>query len=239
MSPATRTTIRVLGSVLALVMVLSAALSAMTYAFRHSATTTHELSPELTAVELVNDVGTVRVHAVDAGEQPRAVARATGSFLDPSHEVTESGGTASLDGQCPSGLWVGPCDVEWQLYVPAGTAVSVITSVGDVLVTGTDATVRAEASVGTVTVRGVTADTVDATTSVGDVVVDLAAPPSVLTATTSTGSIDVTVPDGGTAYRVRSTTSLGSQTTTVPVDNDSPHRLELLTSVGDITVHPR
>ena len=238
MSPTARRTVRAVGSVLAVLMVLAAALSATAQLSRHSATTTHELSPGLTSVELVNDVGTVHVSTVGAGERPRAVANATGGFLEPRVDVGEAGGAASLDGHCPNNLWFGPCDVEWQLYLPADIAVSVTTSVGDITVDGVGTTVRAEASVGTVRLLDVTAETVEALSSVGEVVVELDVPPSSLTATTSTGDVHVTVPDGDTTYRVRSTTSLGSVTTTVPVDDASPHRLELLTSIGDVTVRP-
>lgn len=236
MSATTRRTVRVLGSVIALLMVLTAAYSATAQASRHTGTTTHELSAGLTSVELVNDVGSVLVVPVAAGERPRAVVTATGGFREPGVDVVGSGESVTLAGSCPSSVWFRPCDVQWQLHLPADAAVSVRTSVGDVTVAGVGTTVHAETSVGVVTVDDVSAQTVTALSSVGDVVVDVDVPPSDLTATTSTGNVVVTVPDGGTTYRVRSGTSIGTVTNSLPVDAASPHRLEALTSIGDVTL---
>lgn len=236
MTPTTRSTIRIVGAVVAALMVLTAALSAMGQASRHTETTTHDLSAGLTSLEVVNDVGSVWVTAVEAGERPRAVVRSTGGFFEPSVGLSETGDTATLTGDCPSNIWFGPCDVEWEVFVPADVALSLESSVGDITVAGPAATVSAGVSVGQVNVSGATAEVLDLRSSVGDIVVDLAAPPTTLTATTSTGDVRVTVPDGATAYRVRSTTSVGTVSTTVPVDDASDHRLELLTSVGDVHV---
>ena len=236
MTPSTRSTVRVVGSVLALLLVLGAALSGVAQAARTSTTSTHALPADLTSVELSNAVGRVLVTAVDAGEEPRVVVTATGGFTDPTFEVEESGGAVSLAGRCPKGLLFGPCDVDWRVFVPADVDVSVETSVGDVVVTGAGRTVRAASDVGSVTVAGVRARTVDVQGSVGDVVVDVDVAPELLTARTSTGDVEVTVPEGSTAYQVRSSTSVGSVRTQVPVDDGSPHRLELLTSVGDVSV---
>jgi len=236
MTPSTRSTVRVVGSVLALLLVLGAALSGVAQAARTSTTSTHALPADLTSVELSNAVGRVLVTAVDAGEEPRVVVTATGGFTDPTFEVEESGGAVSLAGRCPKGLLFGPCEVDWRVFVPADVDVSVETSVGDVVVTGAGRTVRAASDVGSVTVAGVRARTVDVQGSVGDVVVDVDVAPELLTARTSTGDVEVTLPVGSTAYQVRSSTSVGSVRTQVPVDDGSPHRLELLTSVGNVSV---
>ena len=236
MTPSTRSTVRIVGSVLALLIVLSAALSAAAQAARTSTTSTHALPANLTSVELVNEIGRVLVTAVDAGEEPRVVLTATGGFSDPTFDVKESGGAVTLDGRCPTNQWFGPCDVNWQVFVPADVDVAVRTAVGDVVVTGAGRTVRAASDVGSVTVAGVRARTLDVQGSVGDVVVDVDVAPELLTARTSTGDVEVTLPVGSTAYQVRSSTSVGSVRTQVPVDDGSPHRLELLTSVGNVSV---
>ncbi len=75
-----------------------------------------------------------------------------------------------------------------------------------------------------------------AQTSTGDVRLAFATLPGTVHARTSTGDIQVQVPDDGTAYQVDTSTSVGSTHVAVATTPTSSHRLELVASVGDITV---
>ncbi|WP_329103315.1 DUF4097 domain-containing protein [Micromonospora sp. NBC_01699] len=98
---------------------------------------------------------------------------------------------------------------------------------------GTAATVRTGS--GSVNGHGL-GGTVDATTGSGDIILALDTAGSV-NARASSGSIELTVPDG--AYRIRSATSSGTARSRLADDPSAVNRLDLETGSGDITITPR
>jgi DUF4097 and DUF4098 domain-containing protein YvlB len=145
------------------------------------------------------------------------------------------GGVLDVRGGC-TGL--GICAVGYTITVPPGTAVAVTTSTGSVEANGLDGEVDVTTSTGSIELTGLRSARVGAEASTGSVELVFAAPPSDVRARTSTGSVEVVVPADGTAYAVATSTSVGSNEVSVPVDSSSPRRIEAQVSTGAIEVRP-
>ncbi|MEU9171631.1 DUF4097 family beta strand repeat-containing protein [Streptomyces sp. NPDC048420] len=164
-----------------------------------------------------------------------------------------SGDVRTLDLSCAAGE---DCPRMPYVEVPDGVSVTVtarnagvdaagvaaaldLTTVnGDVTVSrsGPDhGTVRLSTRNGSVRATAVHANRVHAATVNGDVVLGCGTVPSGVTATTVNGSVEVTVPHDGPAYRVTTATDNGRATVGVPTGNaDRNHFLKLDTVNGDV-----
>jgi hypothetical protein len=159
-----------------------------------------------------------------------------------------------LEPRCAD-AWFAWCSVDYEIQVPAGFAVDVEIGSGEVRVRAVDGPVDVDASSGDVQVEDVSGeltlhtasgtvsgDEVDsavvrASTSSGDVRLDLLAPREVV-AGTGSGEVEIAVPVGR-AYRVETDTGSGSETVDVPVDPDAPGSIRATTGSGDVTVLAR
>lgn len=83
---------------------------------------------------------------------------------------------------------------------------------------------------------GLAMATADVDSDNGRVTLEFAAAPTNVEATTDNGSVEVVVPDDGTAYRVDLRTGNGREDQQVRVDPASPRALTLSTSNGNVTV---
>lgn len=236
MTRSTASAIRIAGVLVAILIVLGLAGSAVAQMIRHTEVTEHALPAEVDRLTVDSDVGEIRIRAVAPGEQPGAVATSRSSFIDPTVSVVQSGGSTVLRSACTGPSWIDPCEVEWEILVPAASDVDVQTSVGEVLVAGISGAVRAETSVGDVDLADSRSTEVTVHTSVGDIdITSLVAPDSVQ-GTTSTGDVRLTVPDSGDAYRVDLDTSVGETHNQVGDDPSARKVITVSTSVGDIYV---
>ncbi|MGW0336501.1 DUF4097 family beta strand repeat-containing protein [Streptomyces sp. NPDC003011] len=168
--------------------------------------------------------------------------------------------TWTLDLSCPEPSADGtPCPRMPQVRIPDGVSVTVtarnagvdvagvtgtldLTTVnGDVTVTRSgrdDGKVRLSTRNGSVRATGLAAGRLSAGTTNGDVALACAAAPSGITAVTTNGSVDVTVPHDTPAYRVSAVTGNGRTTVTVPTRDAARSRTMTLTTVnGDIAAH--
>lgn len=132
---------------------------------------------------------------------------------------------------------VGDVDVKvasGNVTVRNGVAVTVDAASGDVVVDGASGAVDLESSSGDVKAGALTGgEPVTAKSSSGDVVVDVDEATSV-TAESESGDVAVHVPDG--AYAVDAHTRSGDRNVNVTDDRNSPNRLKVSSSSGDIEV---
>jgi Putative adhesin len=113
--------------------------------------------------------------------------------------------------------------------------VSAVTSSGDVSVLGAEGDVRARSSSGEVTGADLVARSIEARSSSGDVrVTAVRTPPDTLTAVTSSGDVQVVVPDD--VYQVDARSSSGEVNVSLRQDPSAPRRIEARTSSGDVDV---
>ncbi len=109
-------------------------------------------------------------------------------------------------------------------------------SAGDVRVTGSSGTLQLVSSAGDVVVTGANASSVEATSSAGDVRLSFRNAPRSITASSSAGDVAVGVARSSTGYRVDASTSAGDTTVQIKSDPESPMRMKLRSSAGDVSV---
>ncbi|MEU9368561.1 DUF4097 family beta strand repeat-containing protein [Streptomyces avermitilis] len=173
---------------------------------------------------------------------------------------THQGDTWVLRLSCPARTdGDGQCPRMPEVDVPAGSSVSVSVSArnagievagvsatldlasvnGDVTVTRSgerDGTVRLATRNGSVRAESLRAARLYAETVNGDVVLGCAGSPRDVSASTTNGSVRVTVPHDAPAYRVSATTGNGRPTVSVPTAGPAEDRGMTLTTVnGDVT----
>jgi Putative adhesin len=207
----------------------------------------------------IADASDVRLTTAPAGSQLRVRARVTEGLRSPERDVRRvGGGTLELSSSCPI-LFSGSCGVDYEIAVPAGTAVRVDAKGGDVDaedlvsthpvrlqtsggdISATDVTapeLRLSSSAGDVEATGVRAAIVDADSSGGDVSLSLRTAPDRLDANSSAGDVELVLPDE--TYRVDASTSAGDvDDSQVRNDPDSPRIVHARSSAGDIRIESR
>jgi Toastrack DUF4097 len=207
----------------------------------------------------ISDASDVRLTSAPAGTPLQIRARVTEGLRSPDRDVRRrSDSTLELTSSCPV-LFGGSCDVDYEIAVPAGTAVRVDANGGDVVaedlvstlpvrlessggdITAVDVTapvLNLSSSAGDVDASGISAGTVTAESSAGDVSLSLLAPPDRVDADSSAGDVELVLPDE--TYRVDASTSAGDvDDRNVRTDPDSPRIVHARSSAGDIRIEAR
>jgi hypothetical protein len=207
----------------------------------------------------IADASDVSLTSAPAGTPLQVRARVTEGLRTPERDVRRLGdGTLELTSSCPI-LFGGNCDVDYEIAVPAGTAVRVDANGGDVdaedlvsthpvrletsggdisAIDVTTPELRLSSSAGDVEATGVRSRSVSATSSGGDVSLSLRTPPDSLDADSSAGDVELVLPDE--TYRVDARTSAGDvDDRDVRTDPDSPRVVRAHSSAGDIRIEAR
>lgn len=189
-------------------------------------TLTHEISA-LTIDAGAGDV-TVRTGAA-AGtiEVVRRVPRSLGTL--PSADQGWQGSTLALGTGCS-----GSCDIDYEVRVPDGVAVTAHTGSGDIKLDGALGAVSVEAGSGDVD-ADVTTTTLATRSGSGDLDLRLRSAPSQLTASSGSGDVDIRLPNAQ-SYAVDSETGSGDRDVHVQQDGASDHHVQVKTGSGDISV---
>lgn len=129
-------------------------------------------------------------------------ARVTDGLVDTDFELRRRGTEIEVVGACRE--WLAPgCGVEITLAVPPGVPVELLGGSGDVVADGLDEgvlTIRAAA--GDVRGEDLGVDELSVQTTSGDVTASFAEQPFAVKATTSSGDVGLTLPDGDRTYVV-------------------------------------
>lgn len=200
------------------------------------------IDQDISKVRFDNDSGDVKITIGDEITVRRTVSH---------HEDDPPGKTHRVDGDtlilehCPTTN----CSVDYEITVPEGTtvdghvdsggielvgvaAVNVEAESGDVTVRDVAGTVNASAQSGRISLSGI-GGAVVATAESGDVELTMAEAQDV-TVTTSSGSIEVAVPDSD--YRVSTTVDSGTLDNDIANDPRGEHTLTLEADSGNVTV---
>jgi hypothetical protein len=147
------------------------------------------------------------------------------------------------------------CDVSYVLDVPRGIDVEVETALGSIRASGLDGaldlfsatgsvdvdavtgSLRLESGAGSVQGTALASKAVVAESGAGSVRLAFAGPPDRVTASAGAGSIDIEVPDDGTAYRIDDVNPGTDVRVAVPTDPVSGHLLRLDGGAGSVSVH--
>jgi len=143
--------------------------------------------------------------------------------------TTTADGTLTLTYDCHD------CGVDYDVRVPTGTTVSVTAATGDVSLTALGGPVTANTETGHITGTRLTAEQASLSTQTGSVRATFSHTPSIVHATTQTGSVHIAVPRG-TRYAVQADAQTGKVDVSVDQADSSPHAITAKTETGDVTV---
>lgn len=246
---------RAVGSVVAVVVLLSALLQVVGLLGRSTETVRRTLDLDGVLTLVVDspdgDVSVAGARRSDA----RVVAHLEHGLWPSRLRVERRGDELVVRSWCPP--VAGWCSARLSVEVPAGLPVVVRSGNGEVVARDLAAPARLRSSNGNVRAVGlggpahlssangdVTATAlggtrVVATSRNGDVSVDAATPPELLVAESSNGDAEVVVPDDGEPYRLEMSTANGNRTGDVRSDPDSDRRLRITSRNGDVSVRDR
>lgn len=207
----------------------------------------------LTAVDLRGENGNVEIVGADV-EEISLVAEIDHGLRRTEYSAVVDGTTLVVRDDCPPAAQVW-CRVDHRLVVPNGLTIDVrsdngrITGrdlSGQVTVRGRNGSVELARIAGDLDVRtdngriearGVSGASVRAHTDNGRIELGFADAPRVVDTKSHNGSIDIVVPDDGTAYRLDIDTRFtGSIDAAIRTDPTSEHFISARTSNGSVTV---
>ncbi len=163
-----------------------------------------------------------------------------------------SGGTLTLDSNCPAGE---TCGVAYDVRVPTGMTVKVSadageirlsalagqvvahTNAGDIDLSALSGPVEITDHAGSILGKDMSSSRATLSSSVGSIDVSFSAAPDLISAATTVGSVSLHVP-GDVPYAVNAHTTIGSVKITVPEDKASAHGIVAHTGTGSITIQP-
>lgn len=222
-------------------------------------TTTHVDTYAGVDALVIEDASDVLLTSAPPGGELRVRAEVTEGLRSPDRDVERDNGTLRLSSHCGFLFGGDNCNVDYEIAVPAGTAVRVDATAGDVSaddlrstvpvelessagdVSVTDATapeLRLSSSAGDVDATGVRAERVSAESSAGDVTLSLRTAPVRVDADSSAGDVELVLPDE--PYRVDADSSAGDvDTRRVDTDPDSSRVVRARSSAGDVVIEAR
>ncbi|MGV9317091.1 DUF4097 family beta strand repeat-containing protein [Streptomyces sp. NPDC003691] len=211
------------------------------------------IRPSVRNVELSIDSGDIEVDVVGQGERPELHKRLTASLRSPDEMVKHDGDTLYVTTRCGEGM--GKCASDYRLTVAAGTRIKVETRLGDVSVQGVRASVDARTRMGSVRLEHIKGDllvaasrtgdltlknvqfyTAEATTKLGDVLVEDIEAFESLTAVSKTGDVELYLPPSAGPFAVHAETEIGDRKIAVDQNSSSGAGVIARTKIGDVTV---
>jgi hypothetical protein len=207
----------------------------------------------------IDDASDVRLTSAPVGSPLQVRTRVTEGLVSPERDARRrSDGTLELSSSC-SWVFGDSCAVDYEIAVPAGTAVHVDASGGDVVAEDLTSTLpvelessagditaidvaapelRLSSSAGDVDASGVRAESVTAESSAGDVSLSLRSAPRRVDADSSAGDVELIVPDE--TYRIDASSSAGEvDDQAVRTDPASLRVIYARSSAGDVLIEAR
>jgi hypothetical protein len=253
-----RSALLVAGAVIALLLVFWGAISLLQLATKHTSTevTTYD---DVSAL-VIEDNSDIRITSAPTGAPLEVRARVTESLVAPEYDAQRrADGTLRLSSSCSPALFSGYCSVDYEIAVPAGTAIQADTSAGDITARDIRSTVptqlfssagditvigavtpalRLSTDAGDVRASGVRADEVELDSAAGDIDASLLGLADRLNVRTSAGDIGIVVPDA--VYRVSTRTSAGDiDDEEIRTSPRAQRSIRAVTSAGDIRIESR
>ncbi len=206
----------------------------------------------ISAVDVINYAGRVRIGGVGAATEIKVRARSDAGWRDSGHSVTTEAGVLKVHGSCPN-FGSNFCNVRYTIEVPTTLPVFVRAE-GSIEVTDMEAGVQAstsdstitldrvdgdlmlQASQGRITAAGIRSDTVVAHANQGRISLVFAESPTAVTAEADQGSIEIVLPDDTVAFATDVSADQGDVTDVVDRDLDSPRTIVAHADQGDVTL---
>lgn len=237
-SPASRTFLTVIGTILVVVLIGGLVLGASILK-RDTRVSTSDVELGDSA-QLVIDAGDADVRLVEGEEGlVKISARITSGLRKTDYQLGRRGDEIKIVSDCQT--WLSPgCGVSATLEVPKGLPIVVKTDSGDVAADAiTEGVLKVVSGSGDITVSDLRVDELDADTGSGDITASFATQPYGFKATTSSGDIRATVPTGKRTYSVDATSKSGKVNNSFPSDDKGDGFIRATSDSGDINLSSR
>jgi hypothetical protein len=234
-SPASRTLLTVLGTILAVLVVGGLVLGAsILKRDTRVSTSVIELGD---SSQLVIDGGSADVRLVEGDDDVVKIrARITSGLRKTEFQLGRRGDEIKIASGCQT--WLSPgCGVSATLEVPKGLPVVVNTTSGDVEADSiSEGVLTVSSGSGDISVSDLQVDELSAQTASGDVRATFADQPFGFKATTGSGDIHATLPDGKRSYAVTAKSKSGDVTNDLETDDSGAGLVRLISGSGDIVL---
>jgi hypothetical protein len=238
-SPASRTLLTVLGTILVVAVLAGLVLGASM------------LKRGTTVSTSVVELGQSRLIVIDAGaadlrivqgdpEVVKVSARITSGLRKTDFQIGRRGDEVKIVSACQT--WLSPgCGVSATLEIPEGFPVVIRTTSGDVLAQSiSEGALTVVTGAGDVLAKGLAVDELEVKTTSGDVAADFARQPFAIKATTDSGDIAAEVPSGDHSYAVTARSKSGEVASSIPSKGgEQGYFVRARSSSGDIALSMR
>lgn len=206
---------------------------------------------DITELDIASANGTIEIDGGDV-EEITVVAEISHGLRPTGHRARVEGSRLVIRGSCPFlSTW---CATHYRITVPAGLTVDASTDNGRLSISDVTGTVLADSDNGRVELVRLTGDviastdngrlvgtglrsgSVDVDSDNGSVSLTFAAPPSIVSATSDNGRVEVVVPDTTDTYRVDLQTDDGATDVGVRTDPASDRSIHAESDNGSVTV---
>lgn len=237
-SPASRTLLTVIGTVVAVLLIGGLVLGAsILKRDTRVSTSVIELGD---SAQLVIDAGSADVRLVEGDDDVVKIrARITSGLRTTEFQLGRRGDEIKIVSGCQP--WLSPgCGVSATLEVPKGLPVVVKTTSGDVVADSIAEGVLTVASgSGDIAASRLKVDEFSAETGSGDVTASFATQPFGFKATTGSGDIRATVPTGKRTFAVTTKSTSGEVSNELETDRSGDGFVRLRSGSGDISLESR
>ncbi len=237
-SPASRTLLTVVGTILAIGIVVGLVLGA---SILKRSTTVSTSDIDLGDSALIKiDAGTSDLRIVQGDPDiVRVTARITSGLRRTDFQIGRRGDEIKIVSGCQE--WLNPgCGVETTIEVPRGYPVEVRTTSGNVGVTDlVESALTVNSGTGDISGTGLEVDEFSASTASGDVAAAFAKQPFAFKATTSSGDVSATMATGKRTYAVTATSKSGDVSSDIESDAGGAGFIRVTTGSGDISITSR
>lgn len=237
-SPASRTFLTVIGTILAVVLIGGLVLGASILK-RDTRISTSDVELGDSAV-IVIDAGDADVRLVEGDEGVvRIRARITSGLRETDYQLGRRGDEIKIISGCQT--WLSPgCGVAATLEVPKGLPIVVKTDSGDVAADAiAEGVLTVVSGSGDISVTDLKVDELDAKTGSGNIRATFATQPFGFKATTDSGDIRATVPTGKRTYVVDATSKSGEVNSSFPSDEEGDGFMRATSDSGEIDLSSR
>ncbi len=237
-SPASRTLLTVVGTIVAVAVVAGLVLGA---SILKRSTTVSTSDIELgDSAQIVIDAGESDLRIVQGDPDiVRVKARITSGLRKTDFQIGRRGDEIKIVSGCQT--WLSPgCGVDTTLELPEGFPVVIRTTTGNVDVEEiVEGVLTIQTASGDITGQGLELDEFAAETASGDIDADFATQPFAVKATTESGDITATIPEGKRTYAVTAKSDSGDVSSKVESDADGAGFIRATTRSGDISIEPK
>lgn len=237
-SPASRTLLTVVGTVLA-VSVLGGVVLGTSIMMRETTVSTTDVEL-VDASQIVIDAGTsdLRIVQGDPGIV-RVKARITSGLRETDFQIGQRGNELKIVSGCQT--WLSPgCGVDTTIELPEGFPVVIRTTSGDVEVREVgEGVLTIVSGTGNFEGSGLVVDELSVKTTSGDISADFATQPFGFKATTTSGDISAQMPDGKKTYVVRTASKSGDVFSEVKSVKKAKGFVRAQSNSGDIALRAK